>query len=88
MILPNKYVTLTESYIGISALILETIADKKITVDKLWSKFQRKYILSKKINTYPTYQKFIYILEFMYLCSMISYTDKGEILNENLKVSN
>ncbi|MCB2305600.1 hypothetical protein LGL08_00015 [Clostridium estertheticum] len=88
MILPNKYVTLTESYIGISALILETIADKKLTVDKLWSKFQRKYILSKKINTYPTYQKFIYILEFMYLCSMISYTDKGEILNENLKVSN
>ncbi|MBU3161811.1 hypothetical protein KPL37_19190 [Clostridium frigoris] len=74
MILPNKYVTLTESYIGISALILETIADKKLTIDKLWSKFQRKYILSKKMNTYPTYQKFIYILEFMYLCSMISYT--------------
>lgn len=88
MILPNKYVTLTESYFGISALILETIEDKKLTIDKLWNKFQKKYIFNKKINTSPTYQKFIYILEFMYLCNMISYNDKGEILNENLKISN
>ncbi|MBU3127442.1 ABC-three component system middle component 6 [Clostridium tagluense] len=88
MILPNKYVTLTESYFGISALILETILDKRLTIDKLWNEFHEKYIVSKKINTPPTYQKFIYVLEFMYLCNMISYNEKGEVLNENLKISN
>jgi hypothetical protein len=88
MILPNKYVTLTESFFGLSALILEVLMDKKLTVDKLWNKFKKAYIDSNKINTSPTYQKFIYVLEFMYLCNMISYSDKGEILNENIKTKN
>jgi hypothetical protein len=88
MILPNKYVTLTESFFGLSALILEVLMDKKLTVDKLWNKFKKAHIDSKKINTPPTYQKFIYVLEFMYLCDMISYNDKGEILNENIKIKN
>jgi hypothetical protein len=88
MILPNKYVTLTESFFGLSALILEVLMDKKLTVDKLWNKFKKAHIDSNKINTPPTYQKFIYVLEFMYLCDMISYSDKGEILNENIKTKN
>lgn len=88
MILPNKYVALTESYFGISALILDTLNDKKLTIDKLWNKFKKKYINSKKINIPPTYQKFIYVLEFMYMSNMISYNDKGEILNENFEINN
>ncbi|HDO9121663.1 ABC-three component system middle component 6 [Clostridioides difficile] len=88
MILPNKYVTLTESFFGLSGLILDILSEKKFTIDKLWNKFKKVYIDSNKINTPPTYQKFIYVLEFMYLCSMISYNDKGEILNENIKAKN
>lgn len=88
MILPNKYVTLTESFFGLSALILDTLMNQKLTVDKLWNKFKRKYIDLNKIKTPPTYQKYIYVLEFMYLSNMISYNDKGEILNENLKTKN
>ena len=88
MILPNKYMSLTESYFGISALILEVLLDKKIPIDKLWVKFKKKYIESNLLNTPPTYQKFIYVLEFMYLCNMISYNKKGEILNENITTEN
>jgi len=88
MILPNKYVNLTESFIGLSALILDTLTNKKMTVDKLWNSFNRKYINSKKINITPTYQKYIYVLEFMYLTGMISYNDKGEIMNENIEFNN
>ena len=88
MILPNKYVTLTESFFGLSALILEILLGEKLTVDVLWNKFKKKYIDTNKINTPPTYQKFIYVLEFMYLSNMISYNDKGEILNENIKAEN
>ena len=33
MILPDKYTSLTESFIGISAVLLDTLGDKKLTVD-------------------------------------------------------
>ncbi len=88
MILPNKYVTLTESFFGLSALILNVLMRKKLTIDKLWNEFKKIYIDSNIIHTPPTYQKFIYVLEFMYLSDMISYNDKGEILNENIELKN
>lgn len=83
MILPNKYITLTESYFGISGLILDVLKNKRLSLDKLWQSFSKKYITSNKLKNPPTYQKFLYVLEFMYLCNMISYNDKGEILYEN-----
>ena len=84
MILPNKYITLTESFIGLSAIFLEILSNKKLTVDELWNIFNKKYILKNKLRIPPTYQKYIYILEFMYITGMISYTEKGEIFNENI----
>lgn len=86
MILPNKYVTLTESFLGLSALILDTLRDKEMTIDRLWDKFVKRYIVSNKIKVAPTYQKYIYVIEFMYLTNMISYNEKGEILNENITI--
>lgn len=88
MILPNKYITLTESFIGLSGLLLATLSDKKMLVDKLWVDFNKKYIRTQKLNNPPTYQKYIYVLEFMYLTNMISYNKKGEILNENNRTEN
>lgn len=85
MVLPNKYVAISESFIGLSALILDTLKDKQMTIDQLWRKFNRKYIETKKINAIPTYQKYIYVLEFMYMAGMINYNEKGEMYNENLK---
>ena len=86
MILPNKYLTITESFIGISALILNIVDNKKMTIDLLWHKFEKKFINSKKLKNPPTYQKYIYVLEFMYLTGMITYNQKGEILNENIGI--
>lgn len=88
MILPNKYISISESYFGISALILDCLADKNLTIDELWSVFSKKYLNTNKISQKPTYQKFIYVIEFMYLCGMITYNDEGEIVNENLKFKN
>lgn len=86
MILPNKYVILTESFLGLSAILLDTLSDKKMTVDKLWHSFNQKYIKHQKLKNSPTYQKYIYVLEFMYLTNMVSYNEKGEILNENIGI--
>jgi len=85
MVLPDKYVTLSESFIGLSALLLASLENKQMTVDQLWNKFNHKYVETKKIYTIPTYQKYIYVLEFMYMAKMINYNEKGEMYNENLK---
>jgi hypothetical protein len=87
VILPTKYISISESFIGLSALILEILNDKKLTVDTLWNRFEKKYVVSKKLNNPPTFQKYIYVLEFMYLTHMITYNTKGEIINANKKIS-
>ena len=88
MILPDKYTSLTESFIGISAVLLDTLGNKKLTVDKLWNKFNKKYVKTNKLKHPPVYQKYIYVLEFMYLSNMVSYNEKGEIVNENIRANN
>ncbi|WP_057763325.1 ABC-three component system middle component 6 [Cytobacillus praedii] len=84
MILPNKYVSNSESLIGLSALILSVIGKKTIHLDKLWKMFEKKYI-NEKLNNPPTYQKFILTLNLMFMVGMIEYTEEGEIYNENIK---
>ncbi|MDT2435622.1 hypothetical protein P7D98_08175 [Enterococcus avium] len=83
MILPNKYLSIEESCIGISGLLINCIGKKFLTIDKLWASFERKYA-NKLGNKFPAYQKFIFTVDFMYMTSMISYNDDGEIYNENL----
>lgn len=85
MVLPDKYVTLSESFIGLSALLLEILENKQMTIDELWNKFSKKYVETKTIYSAPTYQKYIYVLEFMYMVQMINYNEEGEIYNENYK---
>ncbi len=85
MILPNKYVTLSQSYLGISAMILGIIGSKKTTIDKLWEEFEEKYITKNKEAHYPSYQKFLLTIDFMYLTDMLNYNEEGEIYNENIK---
>lgn len=85
MILPNKYVSNSESLMGIGALILSVIGKKTIPIDKLWKSFEKKYIKTDRLNNHPTYQKFILTLNFMFIVGMIEHTDQGEIYNENIK---
>lgn len=85
MVLPDKYVTLSESLIGISALLLDILGNQYMTIDKLWNRFESTYIKNRKIHAVPTYQKYIYVLEFMYISRMIDYNEKGEVYNENFK---
>lgn len=85
MLLPNKYISLSESFIGLSALILETLKSERLTVDMLWAVFQKKYMrgTKKSLSAPPTYQKFILVLEFMFLVEMITYDETRKIYNEN-----
>lgn len=87
MILPNKYITITESLIGLSALILDVLSENSVTIDTLWKIFQKKYNNKNLINL-PNFQKFIWTVDFMYISNMINYNEQGEIYNENIKSKN
>lgn len=87
MILPNKYVALDESLFGLGALVFDILQDKALTTDKIWTSFQKKFIKTGKLSNPPTFQKFILVLMFMFMCEMISYNDKGELINENIRAS-
>ena len=88
MILPNKYVPISDSIIGISALILETLGNNNMTIDELWEKFNNNIKQNKKIKNIPSYNKFVLSINFMYISNMINYSKKGVIYNENIKSKN
>lgn len=85
MILPNKYISLSDSLIGISSLVLENLSSNKMTIDELWDKFNRNIRQNKKLKSIPTYNKFVLTINFMYMTNMINYTEKGVIYNENIE---
>ena len=88
MILPNKYISLSDSLIGISSLVLETLSSNKMSIDDLWDNFNRSIRQNKKIKNIPTYNKFVLVINFMYMTNMINYTEKGVIYNENIEYEN
>lgn len=85
MILPNKYITISESLIGLSACILDVISDKKYTVEQIWYKLNKDYIQNGKLRYSPSYSKYILTITYMYMSQMINYDNKGEIFNENIR---
>lgn len=85
MILPNKYITLPESYIGLSSYILNVIGKKEMTFEDIYNKFYSNKKIAKKFSSKPTMEKFCLCLSFMYASGMIQYREGGVIFNENFK---
>lgn len=86
MILPNKYITLSQSLIGVSSIVLNALGNKKLTIEKLWDKVCKIY--DKQELKKLTYNKFLLTLDFMFITNMISYSDRGELYNENREFKN
>lgn len=78
MILPNKYISISNSFIGESAKIISQLGNKKYSIDKLWAKTSLKYVDM-------TFEKFIQVLVFMFASNIIQYNPtSGVLYNENL----
>lgn len=84
MILPNKYITISESLIGLSACILDIISNNKYTVEEIWDKLNKHYIENGKLRYKPNYSKYILTITYMYMLQMINYDKEGVIFNENI----
>ena len=81
MILPNKYVSPSNSFIGESAKILSLVGKKKMTIDKLWQKIE-----CSVYNTSISFAKYLQVIIFMYTCGILQYDkEKGVLYNENFQ---
>ncbi|MEK4403463.1 ABC-three component system middle component 6 [Sporosarcina sp. FSL K6-6792] len=85
MILPDKYISNSESLLGISSFVLSVLKAKTLPIETIWKDFQKKYIHTMKLKNPPTYQKFILTINFMYIAGMVNYSENGMIFNENIK---
>ena len=86
MVLPNKYIPIEESYIGVSARILKIIKNKKYSIDKIWNEVNKLYNCNKNNITF---KKLTDTITFMYITNMINYDSKGGMIyNANIIAKN
>lgn len=62
MILPNKNIILSNSFLGLGLIILENLKHKE-TVSSLWVKTR-----GERINSF---EKFVLVLDFLYAINLI-----------------
>ena len=77
MILPSKTIEPADSLISISAIIIEIIQSKNLSLDDLFHEFNEKYY--KEISI----EKLILAIDFLYLTGSIE--DSNEIIKINIK---
>ncbi|WP_366100331.1 ABC-three component system middle component 6 [Flavobacterium sp.] len=76
MILPTKTIQPVDSLLSISALIIEILKEKEMTLDDLFDEFNKRYY--KKI----TIEKLILSVDFLYITNKV--TDNNAIIKINI----
>lgn len=76
MILPTKTIQPVDSLISISALIIEILKEKDMTLDDLYDEFNKRYY--KKI----TIEKLILSIDFLYITNKVM--DNNAIIKINI----
>lgn len=67
MIMPTKYVNLSNSLLGIGSMILVSL-DKPCSINNLWINFN----LDKRCITF---EKFVYALDFLFVLGLVKIRD-------------
>ena len=76
MILPTKTIQPVDSLLSISALIIEILKEKELTLDDLFDEFNKRYY--KKI----TIEKLILSVDFLYITNKVK--DNNAIIKINI----
>lgn len=85
MIMPKKHITLSESYIGLGAYILQVLS-KPMTVDKCWEKIYNKYISKGLASKKHSFDSMILTLDLLFMMDAININERGEIYNVHKKI--
>mgnify|MGYP003288597780 CR=1 FL=1 len=82
MVLPDKYTEPNNSLFYLGSYILKIVASKKMELAEIWIKFK------KETSNTVSYNRFLQTLIYLYSIGSITYTEEGEIYNENIKYWN
>lgn len=84
MILPSKHIRLSESLLGLGAVLLDFL-QTPISVDELWFRFSA---INNKRDTFPAYHSFdnvILALNVLYSMGIIDIEENGNIYNATVR---
>ena len=79
MILPTKHISLSESLVGLSGVLLTFLSKAHYTLDGLW----REYSKINKTAEYPAYHDFdnvVLAVNLLYVIGVVDVNEKGEIV--------
>ncbi|MFM1969099.1 MAG: hypothetical protein RL152_476 [Bacteroidota bacterium] len=77
MILPSKYIQLSESYIGLGGILLG-ILNTPMTVDELWQKYKKPDIRPPYLADI-SFDNLVFALNLLFAIGAIVLDDKGKL---------
>ncbi len=80
MILPKKQLSISESFFGFGAFLLEKIKSPT-SIDDLWQCYKESYA-NKKYNVKFSFDQYIATLDYLYMIGAIKESEKGVVCNE------
>lgn len=80
MIMPKKHISLSESYIGFGAIVLE-ILTLPMTVDDCWKKIQKHYIGKGLISAKNSFDSLVLTLDLLFALNIVEINERGEVYN-------
>jgi hypothetical protein len=78
MILPSKHIRLSESLLGLSAVLLEFL-QTPISVDELWFKFSGINNSRDKFPAYHSFDNVVLALNILYSMGIVDIEENGNI---------
>lgn len=80
MILPQKQLSINESYFGFGAFLLEKLTES-ISVEDLWEYYKNSYA-SKKYPVKFSFDQFVIALDYLYIIGAIKINERGLLCYE------
>lgn len=79
MILPKKQLSVSESFFGFGAFLLEKLKSPT-SIDDLWQHYKDSYANKKYIVKF-SFDQYIVTLDYLYMIGAIKESEKGVVCN-------
>lgn len=76
--MPDKHTRLSESILGLSALVVEVLGKKKMDIDSIWEKCSAKM----KTKSFPyshSFESLILAIDFLYIAGSVRLDPDGKL---------
>lgn len=80
MLLPNKYLTLSNSFIGLGGIFITILKKKPLGIDELWIEFTNSYIKTKIVPPKHSFDTCILTIEMLFSFGVIDFNEKEELV--------